>query len=64
MLIAKVLQDFRGVEHRLEYVLEHKGYCIYNNSKATNPEATIKALKSFKEPIVLIAGGLDRGIGI
>ena len=54
----------RGVEHRLEYVLEHNGSAYYNNSKATNSKATVMALNSFKEPVVLIAGGLDRGSDI
>lgn len=55
------LADFKGVEHRLEYVLKHNGSVYYNNSKATNSKATVMALNSFKEPVVLIAGGLDRG---
>lgn len=60
--ICHVLTQFQGVEHRLEFVSIFNGVKYYNNSKATNTEATIKALESFKEPIVLIAGGLDRGI--
>ncbi len=61
--IRKVLRGFKGVEHRLEYVLTNKKkVSFYNDSKATNPQATITALNSFKEPIILIAGGLDRGI--
>ncbi|MEK3824514.1 MULTISPECIES: UDP-N-acetylmuramoyl-L-alanine--D-glutamate ligase [Paenibacillus] len=59
--LADPLADFRGVEHRLEYVLKHNGSVYYNNSKATNSKATVMALNSFKEPVVLIAGGLDRG---
>lgn len=59
--IREVLATFQGVEHRLEFVSSIDGVKYYNNSKATNSEATIKALESFKEPIVLIAGGLDRG---
>lgn len=59
--ICEVLAEFQGVEHRLEFVAIHNGVKYYNNSKATNTEATIKALESFKEPIILIAGGLDRG---
>ncbi|CAH1208999.1 MULTISPECIES: UDP-N-acetylmuramoyl-L-alanine--D-glutamate ligase [Paenibacillus] len=55
------LSEFKGVEHRLEYVLEHQGAAYYNNSKATNSKATVNALGSFKQPVVLIAGGLDRG---
>lgn len=59
--IVKVIQTFRGVEHRLEYVTEKGGVRYYNDSKATNPEATEQAIKSFKEPVVLIAGGMERG---
>lgn len=58
--IAESLRQFRGVEHRLELVTERKGVLIYNNSKATNATATIKALEGFERPVVLIAGGLDR----
>jgi UDP-N-acetylmuramoylalanine--D-glutamate ligase len=60
--IAQVLRTFQGVEHRLEFVTEFGGVKYYNNSKATNAEATIRALQSFSQPIVLIAGGLDRGV--
>lgn len=59
--LAAPLASFRGVEHRLEYVGDYNGAAYYNNSKATNAKATLMALTSFKEPIVLIAGGLDRG---
>jgi UDP-N-acetylmuramoylalanine--D-glutamate ligase len=61
-VIRDVLKAFRGVEHRTEWVKKVTGVEFYNDSKATNPEATIRALESFQEPIVLIAGGLDRGI--
>ncbi|WP_438446313.1 UDP-N-acetylmuramoyl-L-alanine--D-glutamate ligase [Gorillibacterium sp. sgz5001074] len=60
--VARALREFRGVEHRLEYVREKDGVVYYNNSKATNPAATIKALEAFEQPIVLVAGGLDRGM--
>ncbi|WP_026021189.1 UDP-N-acetylmuramoyl-L-alanine--D-glutamate ligase [Paenibacillus senegalensis] len=59
-VIAESLRQFRGVEHRLEWVAEHQGVLIYNNSKSTNATATIKALEGFDRPVVLIAGGLDR----
>jgi UDP-N-acetylmuramoylalanine--D-glutamate ligase len=59
--IARVLASFRGVEHRLEYVAERGGVRYYNNSKATNASAAIKALEAIDARIVLIAGGLDRG---
>jgi len=61
--IKVTLRSFKGVEHRVEYVLTTKnGVTFYNDSKATNPQATISALKSFEKPIILLAGGLDRGI--
>lgn len=59
--IAKVLRTFRGVEHRLEYVGTKDGILFYNDSKATNPTATMKSIESFTQDIILIAGGLDRG---
>lgn len=58
--IAKVLREFRGVEHRLEFIRELNGVTYINGSKATNPAATIKDLESFKRPVVLIAGGQER----
>jgi UDP-N-acetylmuramoylalanine--D-glutamate ligase len=58
--IAKALRSFRGVEHRLEFVASKRGVDFYNNSKATNPAATAKALETFDRSVVLIAGGLDR----
>lgn len=60
--VAKELVEFRGVEHRMEYVREFAGATFINVSKATNPAATIKDLESFDRPVVLIAGGLDRGM--
>jgi UDP-N-acetylmuramoylalanine--D-glutamate ligase len=60
--LREPLRTFRGEEHRLEFVCERNGVTYYNNSKATNPVATITGLKSFPlEKVVLIAGGLDRG---
>ncbi|WP_059044083.1 UDP-N-acetylmuramoyl-L-alanine--D-glutamate ligase [Paenibacillus rubinfantis] len=59
--LAEPLRTFRGVEHRLEYVDEKQGVAYYNNSKATNSKATVMALGALHAPIVLIAGGLDRG---
>ncbi|MCU6709470.1 UDP-N-acetylmuramoyl-L-alanine--D-glutamate ligase [Paenibacillus sp. J5C_2022] len=59
--LAEPLRRFRGVEHRLEYVCEHGGVRFYNDSKATNPMATTMAIGSLSAPIVLVAGGLDRG---
>jgi len=59
--IAKVLREFHGVEHRLEFVGDVDGVTFYNNSKSTNSVATIKTIEAIDDPIVLIAGGLDRG---
>jgi UDP-N-acetylmuramoylalanine--D-glutamate ligase len=60
-IIAGELREFRGVEHRLEHVATREGVLFYNNSKATNPTATIKTIESFEQGVILIAGGLDRG---
>ena len=59
-IVKKVLKDFGGVEHRLEFVTELNGVKYYNDSKATNPEATITALKTFNSNIHLILGGQER----
>jgi len=59
--IVSVLKTFGGVRHRTQYVLEAEGRQYYNDSKATDMEATEMALKGFKAPVVLLAGGLDRG---
>jgi len=58
--IAQVLRDFQGVEHRLEFVAEVKGVRFVNDSKGTNPDASIKALEAIETPILLIAGGYDK----
>lgn len=59
--IRAVLSTFKGAKHRLEYVMTYNGRKIYNDSKSTNIEAATVAIDSFKQPEVLIAGGLDRG---
>lgn len=59
--IQSVLRTFTGVKHRLQYVTEIEDRKFYNDSKATNILATIPALQAFKSPIILLAGGLDRG---
>lgn len=60
--IKDFLSKFGGVEHRIEYVRELNGRKFYNDSKATNNKSTIIALDSFKEPTILLMGGLDRNI--
>lgn len=59
--IVEVLQTFSGVRHRTQYVTTFNERKFYNDSKATNIEATEKALAGFKTPVILLAGGLDRG---
>lgn len=61
-IIEKYLSKFNGVEHRIEYVKTLNNRTFYNDSKSTNNEATITALKTFKTPTILIMGGLDRNI--
>lgn len=59
--IKQALQAFTGVEHRLQLVGNFAGRIVYNDSKATDIEATEMALSGFDQPVVLLAGGLDRG---
>ena len=59
--IRESVQDFKAVEHRLEFVATINGVDYYNDSKATNVDATIKALESFPANIHLILGGKDKG---
>lgn len=59
--IQKVMREFKGVKHRTQFLLEWNGRVFYNDSKATNIEATEQALSGFQQPIILLAGGLDRG---
>lgn len=59
--IQAVLSSFGGVRHRLQYVMTAQGRKIYNDSKATDIEACEVALQGFNQPVILIAGGLDRG---
>ncbi len=59
--IRQAVREFKAVEHRLEYVATIRGVDYYNDSKATNVDATIKALESFPANIHLIVGGKDKG---
>lgn len=56
----EVLKEFKGVEHRIEFVRDKEGVKYYNDSKSTNPTSTVTALKSFDSNIHLILGGMDR----
>src|SRR5699024_12714050 len=59
--IQQVLKTVTGVEHRLQFVRGLHDRVYYNDSKATNMLATEKALQSFDQPTILLAGGLDSG---
>jgi len=59
--IKKTIFAFKGLEHRLEEVTMIKGVTFYNDSFSTTPETTMAAIKSFSKPIVLIAGGSEKG---
>ncbi len=59
-VIRNVLTTFNGVEHRIEFVKNVNGVDFYNDSKATNVKSTQIALNTFKNPTILILGGLDR----
>jgi UDP-N-acetylmuramoylalanine--D-glutamate ligase len=61
-VICQAIQTFAGVEHRLERVRELRGVTFYNDSIATSPAATLAALAAIPHPILLIAGGYDKGL--
>ena len=60
-MISEALKSFTGVRHRMEEVVYSQGVLYVNDSKATNPESVMKALQSFQQPIILIAGGRNKG---
>ncbi len=60
-ILKEALKTFQGVEHRLEFVATWDGITFYNDSKGTNPDASMKAVEAVKKPIILIAGGYDKG---
>ena len=59
-IISKVIREFKAVEHRIEFVAEKAGVKYYNDSKGTNPDAAIQAIKAMPGPTLLIAGGYDK----
>jgi UDP-N-acetylmuramoylalanine--D-glutamate ligase len=61
-LVESALHEATGLEHRMEYVAKINQVVYYNDSKATNTGAVIKALSSFAVPVILIAGGKDKGV--
>lgn len=61
-VLARGLASYRGLPHRIEFVRDVRGVRFYNDSKATNPHAAATALRAFDEPVVLIAGGYEKGL--
>ena len=59
-LALDVIKNFKGVEHRIEFVREKNGVKYFNDSKGTNTDAAIKAVEAMKGPVILIAGGYDK----
>ena len=59
-IIRKTIQEFAGVEHRIEFVAEKNGVAYYNDSKGTNPDAAIKGIQAMNRPTLLIGGGYDK----
>lgn len=59
--IGSALKTFRGVRHRMEEAATLDGVLYINDSKATNPDSVMKALDAFQQPIILIAGGRNKG---
>ncbi|MEK9154953.1 MAG: UDP-N-acetylmuramoyl-L-alanine--D-glutamate ligase [Patescibacteria group bacterium] len=61
-IIKKVVRNFRGLEHRLEFVREINNVKLYNDSASTNPYTAVAAIEAFSEPKILIAGGKDKNL--
>ncbi|MGM0602485.1 MAG: UDP-N-acetylmuramoyl-L-alanine--D-glutamate ligase [Bacillota bacterium] len=59
-VIKHILENYHLKEHRMEFIENDYNYIIVDDSKATNPAAAVKAVESFKQPVILIAGGQDR----
>jgi len=60
--IKTYLPEFKPLPHRLELVAEINGVCWYNDSKATTPQSAIASLEAFEQPVIIIAGGYDKGL--
>ena len=60
--IREVVEGFTGVEHRIEFVREKDGVRYYNDSKGTNTDATVTALKAFDKGVILLIGGFEKGL--
>lgn len=61
-VIREAIRNFRGVEHRVEFVCERDGVRYYNDSKGTNPDASIQAIRAMSRPTILIGGGYDKQV--
>ena len=61
-IILDAVSSFKGVEHRIEFVREIDGVKYYNDSKGTNTDATITALKAFDRGVILLVGGFEKGL--
>ncbi len=61
-IISEAVSEFKGVEHRIEFVRELNGIKYYNDSKGTNTDATVTALKSFDKGVILLLGGFEKGL--
>ena len=61
--IKRIISSFKGVAHRIEFVEEIDGVSYYNDSKGTNVDSTITALRAFDKPVILLAGGHDKHTG-
>ena len=61
-IISDVVEHFMGVEHRIEFVREINGVRYYNDSKGTNTDATVTALKAFDRGVILLVGGFEKGL--
>ena len=62
--IHDTLAAFKGVEHRIEFVRELDGVRYYNDSKGTNTDAAVIAIKAFEKPVILLMGGFDKGLDL
>ena len=59
-----MISHFSGVEHRIEFVRELDGVKYYNDSKGTNTDATVTALKAFDRGVILLLGGFEKGLAM
>lgn len=61
-IISKTIREFHGLPHRLEFIKTVNGVSYYNDSASTNPDTTIAALRTFRDSLILIAGGTDKNL--